>query len=156
MNRHITRRLPVALAAAGAVLVTAAVAFAATPTSITLSLLAGTDQGQLTACKQPNHYQAYKVNTKLSMEGYVTPAPAFPDQQWKVKIKIKQCKRGKFVTVAQVHVLGNGVVVNGVKEGHFKYTRALKLRGFFFARAYYYTSATTSIESTDEHFHVTK
>jgi hypothetical protein len=153
-HRHI-RRLPAAIAATGVLLVTAAVAIGATPTAISLALQGGTTQN-VTGCKQLNHYQAYKVNTKMTMEGYVTPAPAFPDQAWKVKIKIKMCKAGKFVTVAQPHVLGNGVLVNGVKEGHFKYTRALKVKGFFFARAYYYTTPTTSIVSTDEHFHVTK
>ena len=154
MNRHLIRRLPAALIACG-VLVGAAVASGATPTSITLNLHGGVSQ-QRTACRQPNHYAAYKLGKVISMEGYVTPAPAFPDRAWKVKVKIKQCRLGRFVTIAQKHVLGNGVVVNAVKEGHYRATYKPRTTGWFFARAYYYTSTTTSIQSTDEHFHVTR
>ena len=89
------------------------------------------------------------------MEGWVVPAPALPDGGWRVKIKFKQCKLGRFVTVAQVHVNGRRVVVNGVKEGHFRYTRPLRVRGYFFARAYYY-GYTPSLVSADEYFHVTR
>ena len=155
MNRQLTRRLPVALAAIGVLLFMATAATGATPTSITLSLLGGVDQGNKTACHELNHYHAYKINTRMFAEGYVTPAPPFPDQGWKVKIKIEKCILGHFKVIAQPHVLGNGVLVNGVKEGHFRFSRVNKTTGFYFLRAYYYTSTTTSIQSTDEHFHVT-
>ena len=83
------------------------------------------------------------------------PAPALPDGAWRVKIKFKQCKLGRFVTVAEVHVKGRSVVVHGVKEGQFLYTRPLRVRGFFFARAYYY-GYTPSLISADKYFQVTR
>ena len=89
------------------------------------------------------------------MEGWVVPAPALPDGAWRVKIKFKQCKLGRFVTVAEVHVKGRRVVVHGVKEGQFRYTRPLRVRGFFFARAYYY-GYSPSLISADKYFHVTR
>ena len=156
MNRQIIRRLPLALAAIGVVLFMATAAIGATPTSITLSLIGGVNQGMKTACHETNHYQAYKIYKRMYSEGYVTPAPAFPDQTWKVKIKIEKCVLGRFVVIAQPHVLGNGVLVNGVKEGHFRFSRVNKALGFYFLRAYYYTTPTHSIQSTDEHFHVTR
>ena len=156
MNRPLTRRLPAVLAAIGVLLFMATAAVGATPTSITLSLLAGTDQGMKTACTETNHYQAFKINKRMFSEGYVTPSPSFPDQAWKVKIKIEKCVRGRFVVIGQPHVLGNGVLVGSVKEGHFRFSRVNKATGFYFIRAYYYTTPTTSIQSTDEHFRVTR
>lgn len=154
MNRQLIRRLPAALLACGVLFFTAAAASGASGNSITLNLQGGTSQ-QKTACHQLNHYTAYKVNTRMYTDGYVDPAPALPDGTWTVKIKIKQCKLGKFVTIAQAHVKGNGVVVNGVKLGHFRFSRVNKTTGFYFARAYYYGYTPTLI-STDEHFHVTR
>jgi hypothetical protein len=89
------------------------------------------------------------------MEGYVTPAPALPDGAWRVKVKIKQCKSGRFVTIWQRHARGNGVVVNGVKEGHFRISYRMRHTGYFFARAYYY-GYQPRIVSPDQHFHVTR
>ena len=156
VNRHLTRRLPIALLATGVLLITAAAAIGAAGKSVRLTLLGGRIQ-RVAACHatHPHRYQAHRVNTKLSMEGWVVPAPALPDGAWRVKIKFKQCKLGRFVTVAEVHVNGGRVVVNGVKEGHFRYTRPLRVRGFFFARAYYY-GYTTALISADEYFHVTR
>ena len=156
MNRTLIRRLPIALAGLAVLLFVATAAVGATPKTITLSLLAGVNQGMKTACHETNHYQAYKINTRMRSEGYVIPAPPFPDQAWKVKIKIEKCVLGHFVVIAQPHVLGNGVLVNGVKEGHFRFSRVNRALGFYFLRAYYYTTPTTSIQSTDEHFHVTR
>lgn len=156
MNRHLTRRLPIVLLVSGVLLITAAAAIGGAGKSVTLKLLGGRIQ-KTTACHQthPRRYRLYRVNTKLSMEGWVVPAPTLPDGAWRVKIKFKQCKLGRFVTVAQVHVNGSRVVVNGVKEGHFRYTRPLPVRGFFFARAYYYGYTPTLI-SADKYFHVTR
>jgi len=160
MNRHLASRLPVALLVSGVLLMSAAACGSApksvTPKSVTLKLLGGRIQ-TTTACQQtgPHRYQVYRVNTKLSMEGWVVPAPTLPDGAWRLKIKFKQCKLGHFVTVAQVHVKGSGVVVNGVKEGHFRYTGPLRVEGFFFARAYYY-GYTPSLISADAYFNVTR
>jgi len=143
--------MPAALVAIGILLVTAATALAAGET-ITLNLQAGVSQ-TAKACKQTNHYTAYKLGTKILMDGYVTPAPALPDQTWKVKIKVKKCVHGKFKTIKQVHVLGNGVLVNNVKEGHWRWAFKPKMKGFYFARAYYY-GYTPYIQTTEENFHV--
>lgn len=149
-------RVGAALLASVALLVTATGAIGSSGKSITLKLLGGRAQ-VLTACHatHAHRYQAYHVNTKLSMVGYVTPAPALPDGSWRVKIKFKKCKLGQFVTVAEVHVPGHRVVVNGVAKGRFSYTRSLLARGFFFARAYYYGYTPTLI-SADRRFHVTR
>lgn len=160
MNRHLASRLPVALLVSGVLLITAAACGSApksvTPKSVTLKLLGGRIQ-KTTACQQthPHRYREYRVNTKLSMEGWVVPAPALPDGAWRVKIKVKQCKLGQFVPVAEVHVDGRRVVGNGVKRGHFSYTRLLRTRGVFFARAYYY-GYTPALISADKYFHVTR
>ena len=153
MNRHLIRRLPIALAGFAVLLFMATTAVGAIPTSITLTLQGGVDQTR-TPCHETNHYAAYKLGTRIYMDGYVTPAPAFADQAWKVKIKVEKCILGVFKVIKEIHVLGNGVLVNGVKMGHYRWNWRPLYPGFYFARAYYYTTTTTSIQSTDEHFHV--
>jgi hypothetical protein len=153
MNRHLTRRLLLALLAGGALLVTAATAIGA-GNSITLNLKGGRSQ-QKTACGALHHYAAYHKGARLHMDGYVTPAPALPDNTWRVKIKIKQCKNGSFVPIWEKHVFGNGVMLNGVKVGHFRLTYRMRHKGYFFARAYYY-GYQPSVESQEEHFRVTR
>lgn len=152
MNRHTTRLLS-ALLAGGVLLATAATAIGAGNT-ITLNLKGGRSQNK-TACSALHHYAAYRKGGTLRMDGYVTPAPALPDKTWRVKIKIKQCKNGRFVTVWQRHAAGNSVLVNGVKEGHYRITYRMRTKGYFFARAYYYGYQPTVI-SQDQHFHVTR
>lgn len=152
MNRHATRLLS-ALLAGGVLLATAATAIGAGNT-ITLNLKGGRSQNK-TACSALHHYAAYRKGGTLRMDGYVTPAPALPDKTWRVKIKIKQCKNGRFVTVWQRHAAGNSVLVNGVKEGHYRISYRMRTKGYFFARAYYYGYQPTVI-SQDQHFHVTR
>src|SRR5262249_8167582 len=144
MHRHLVRRLPASLVAGGVLLFAATAATGASGTSITLNLHGGVNQ-QRTACRALHHYSAYHFGRVISMEGYVSPAPALPDGAWTVKIKIKQCKLGRFVTIAQKHVRGNGVLVNSVKEGHFRATYKPRVKGFFFARAYYYGYTPTLV-----------
>ena len=154
MNRHPTSRpLFTALLAGGVLLATAATAVGA-GTTITLNLKGGRSQ-QKTACSAAHHYAAYHKGGRLRMDGYVTPAPALPDGTWRVKIKIKQCKSGRFVTIWQRHAVGNSVLVNGAKEGHFRLTYRMGRTGYFFARAYYYGTQPRII-SQDQHFHVTR
>lgn len=153
MHRHPTPRLPAALLAAGVLLVTAATATGA-GNSITLNLKGGRSQ-QKTACGALHHYATYHKGSTLRMDGYVSPAPALPDNTWRVKIKIKQCKNGHFVMIWQRHASGNGVLVNGVKEGHFRINYRMRKKGYFFARAYYY-GYQPRIISQDQHFHVTR
>lgn len=153
MNHHLTRRLLAPLLAGGVLLVTAATAIGA-GNSITLNLTGGRSQ-QKTACSALHHYQAYHRGSRLRMDGYVSPAPALPDGTWRVKIKIKQCRSGRFVTIWQRHAPGNGVLVNGVKEGHFRISYRMRKKGYFFARAYYY-GYQPRIVSQDQHFRVTR
>jgi hypothetical protein len=153
MHRHPTPRLLAALLAGGVLLVTAATAIGA-GNSITLNLKGGRSQ-QKTACGALHHYAAYRKGSRLRMDGFVSPAPALPDGTWRVKIKIKQCKSGRFVTISQTHVKGNGVLLNGAKVGHFRMTYRLRRKGYFFARAYYY-GYQPRIISQDQHFHVTR
>lgn len=151
MNRHLTRRLTAALLAGGVLLATTATATGAGD-SITLNLKGGRSQ-QKTACSALHHYAAYHKGRTLRMDGYVSPAPALPDGTWRVKIKIKQCKSGRFVTIWQHHASGNSVLVNGVKEGHFRIGYRMRKKGYFFARAYYY-GTQPRIVSQDQHFRV--
>jgi hypothetical protein len=153
MHPHLTRRMPAALLAAGVLLLTASTATGA-GTSITLNLKGGRSQ-EKTACSARHHYAAYHKGSRLRMDGYVSPAPTLPDGTWRVKIKIKQCKSGRFVTIWQAHTPGNGVLVNGAKVGHFRMTYRLRHKGYFFARAYYY-GYQPRIISQDQHFHVTR
>lgn len=153
MHRHPTPRPLAALLAAGVLFVTAATAIGA-GNSITLNLKGGRSQ-QKTACGALHHYATYHKGSTLRMDGYVTPAPSLPDGTWRVKIKVKQCKSGRFVTISQTHVKGNGVLLNGAKVGHFRMTYRLRHKGYFFARAYYY-GYQPRIISQDQHFHVTR
>ena len=153
MNRHVNPRLLAALLGVGALLVTAATATGA-GNSITLNLTGGRSQ-QKTACSALHHYAAYHRGRRLRMSGYVSPAPNLPDGTWRVKIKVKQCKGGRFVPIWETHVFGKGVVVNGVKVGQFRLTYRMRRKGYFFARAYYY-GYSPSIESQEEHFRVTR
>jgi hypothetical protein len=153
MDSHLTRRLLATILASGALLVSVATATGA-GNSITLNLKDGRSQAK-TACSAKHHYAAYHKGGRLRMDGYVSPAPALPDGTWRVKIKIKQCKSGHFVTIWQAHTPGNGVLLNGVKVGHFRMTYRLRHKGYFFARAYYY-GYQPSIRSQEEHFRVTR
>ncbi len=96
MNRHTSRRSLLGLVAAGALLLLAASAIAA-GNSITLNLKGGYRNQERTACSERHHYTLYHRGGTLKMDGYVSPAPALPDGTWRVKIK--QCKGGRFVTI---------------------------------------------------------
>lgn len=153
MERHLTRPLLAALLAGGVLLATTATATGA-GNSITLNLKGGRSQAR-TACAARHHYATFRKGGKLRMDGFVSPAPSLPDGAWRVKIKIKQCRSGRFVTIWQAHTRGNGVLLNGVKAGHFRLTYRLRHKGYFFARAYYY-GYQPSIKSQEEHFRVTR
>jgi hypothetical protein len=154
MNRHHPRRPLAGVLAGGAVLLLATTALAA-GNSITLNLKGGYGNQQRTACSARHHYTLYHRGGTLKMDGYVTPAPALPDGTWRVKVKIKQCKAGRFVTIWQRHARGNGVLLNGVKVGHFRISYRMRSTGYFFARAYYY-GYQPRIKSDAQHFRVTR
>ncbi len=154
MNRHHLRRPLAGLVAGGTLLLLTATAIAA-GNSITLNLKGGYRNQERTACSARHHYTLYHRGGTLKMDGYISPAPALPDGTWRVKIKIKQCKRGHFVAIWQRHARGSGVLLNGVKVGHFRISYRMRKRGYFFARAYYY-GYHPRIRSEDQHFRVTR
>jgi len=154
MNSHIPRRPLVGLLVGGAILLLAATAVAAGNT-VTLNLKGGYRNQQRTACSARHHFVLYHHGGTLKMDGYVSPAPALPDGTWRVKIKVKQCKNGRFVAIWERHAPGNGVLVNGVKVGHFRIGYRMRHTGYFFARAYYY-GYKPRIRSGEEHFRVTR
>jgi hypothetical protein len=153
MHRHFPRHL-ISTLVAGAALLLAATAFGA-GSSVTLNLKRGYRNQERAACAERHHYTLYHRSGRLEMDGYVSPAPALPDGTWRVKVKIKQCRGGRFVAVWQRHARGNGVLLNGVKVGHFRITYRMRHKGFFFARAYYY-GYKPRIRSDEEHFRVTR
>ena len=153
MNRHLARR-PLAGLLAGLALLPLAATAVASSNSITLNLKGGYRNQQRTACSARHHYTLYHGGGTLKMDGYVSPAPALSDGTWRVKIKIKQCKGGRFVAIWQRHARGNGVLLNGVKIGHFRISYRMRRKGYFFARAYYY-GYQPRIRSQDQHFRVT-
>jgi hypothetical protein len=154
MHAHHNRRRLACIFTGGALLLLAATAFAAGK-SITLDLKGGYRNQTRVACTQRNHYTVYHRGGTLKMEGYISPAPALPDGAWRVKIKVKRCKGGRFVEIWHGYARGNGARLNGVKVGHFHMTYRMGSTGYFFARAYYYR-AHPRIRSRAEHFHVTR
>jgi hypothetical protein len=154
MKFHVRRRLLAGLFA-GAIIVSLAATASAAGRTITLNLKGGYRNQERTACSARHHYTLYHRGGTLKMDGFVSPAPALPDGTWRVKVKIKQCKAGRFVTVWQRHAPGNGVVVNGTKVGHFRISFRMRSQGYFFARAYYY-GYTPRLISADQHFRVTR
>jgi len=154
MHPEFPRRRLIGLFVGSALLLLAATAIAAAK-SITLNLKGGYKNQTRVACAQRNHYTVYHRGGTLKMDGYVSPAPALPDGAWRVKIKVKRCKAGRFVEIWHGYARGNGVTLNGVKVGHFRKTYRMRSTGYFFARAYYYRTHPR-IRSRAEHFHVTR
>ncbi len=154
MHPELPRRRLVGLFVGSALLLLAATAIAAGK-SITLNLKGGYENQTRVACAQRNHYTVYHRGGTLKMDGYVSPAPTLPDGAWRVKIKVKRCKAGRFVEIWHGYARGNGVTLNGVKVGHFRKTYRMRSTGYFFARAYYYRTHPR-IRSRAEHFHVTR
>ena len=107
MHPHLSRRRLACLLAGGALLLLAPSALAAVK-SITLDLKGGYKNQSRVACTQRNHYTVYHRGGTLRMEGYISPAPALLDGTWRVKIKVKRCKGGRFVEIWDGHARGNG------------------------------------------------
>jgi hypothetical protein len=153
MNRQLFRRLPAALLAGGVLLFTATAIGATTAPSITFLLHGGTNQN-FAACHDPlHHYQAYKIGTRIQMDGYITPEPT---GTWHAKIKIKKCKLGRFVTIWARDEVGHGTVVNGVTEGHFQGVYKPLTTGLYRAKAEYTPPGATrpTLVTDYQHFHI--
>ena len=75
------------------------------------------------------------------MNGAVSPAPS---GAFRVKLKVKQCIRGRFRAVW----VGSAQVK---PDGTFQGTVPPRRAGYFFARAYYY-AGTTAFKSDKQYF----
>lgn len=135
MPIHRQLRLPLAIATTLALLAGAAAA-AAVSFSLQLDLAGGYANRELTACSIKHHYTFFHPRRAITIKGRVTPTPS---GTWQVKVKVKQCLRGRFRTVWFRHIVGQA-------DGTFKTSYPAPRNGYFFARAYYYatTPATTS------------
>lgn len=126
-------RLPLAVATMLALLAGAA---AAASLSLQLNLIGGYANRELTACSLKHHYTFFHPRAPIAIKGSVAPTPR---GTWQVKVKVKQCLRGRFRTVWFRHTSGHA-------DGTFKLSYPAPRRGYFFARAYDYgvTPAKTS------------
>jgi hypothetical protein len=118
-----TRRLaiPLALLALGG----GGASYAAAQTAVTLNLKGGTGNRVQRACRIRHHYTLYHRGTAVAFSGTVPGASG----TFTVKVKVKQCSGGRFVTRYAMKVTG--------RNGAFRGTLRPVGRGAFFARAYF-------------------
>ena len=138
------RPLRLALVAATVLALLAGAAVAATTAfSLQLNLAGGYANRELTACSLRHHYVFFHQRAAIAIKGSVAPTPS---GTWEVKLKVKQCLRGRFRTVWFRHASGH---VDGTFETSYPAPRG----GYFFARAYYY-GATPAATSDKQYFRV--
>lgn len=136
-------------ASAASLAVAAGAASAAAPVAhtsahrVALNLQAGYANHTLVACGIRHHYTDYRPRRRVSFNGSVSPSPPKP---WRVKLKVKKCVRGRFVTVLQTHASGNS-------RGGFSGSFRAPGRGMYFARAYFYGDRPAS-RSDKQYFRV--
>jgi len=118
-------------------------AAAAASFSLQLKLVGGYANRELTACSLRHHYTFFHPRAPIAIRGSVTPTPR---GTWQVKVKVKQCLRGRFRTVWFRHAPGHA-------DGTFKTSYPAPRRGYFFARAYYY-GVTPAATSDKQYFRV--
>lgn len=111
--------------------------------AVTLNLQGGYANRIKSACSSSNHYVYYHPRRRISFKGTVSPAPSGTRE---VKVKIKRCVRGRFVRVKELHLRLNS---RGAYQGSF----AIRTRGLYFARTYFYGSRPAS-KSQKEHFRI--
>ena len=140
MRTH--RQLGLSVAAATVLAVLAAAAAAAS-FSLQLNLEGGYANRELTACSLRHHYTFFHPRAPIAIRGTVTPKPS---GTWQVKVKVKQCLRGRFRTIWFRHAAGHA-------DGTFKLSYPAPRRGYFFARAYYY-GVTPAATSDKQYFRV--
>jgi hypothetical protein len=139
MSRPITKPSTVVLAAA--IALAAALTAGAAAITVTLNLQGGYANRTLKACALTHHYTLFHRGRAISVNGAVSPAPS---GTFRVKLKVKQCVRGRFRAVW----VGNAQVQPG---GTFQGTVPPRRVGYFFARAYYYVG-TTAFRSDKQYF----
>lgn len=120
------------------------VLFAATPSQagggVTLNLKAGTGNRTLRACGIRHHYTLYRRGPRIAYDGTVAGAPS----TFQVKVKVKKCIRGRFVTRFEQHIPG--------RAGRYRGSFRSGTRGYYFARTYY--RAGSVMKSDKQYFRV--
>lgn len=111
--------------------------------SLQLNLQGGYANRQLTACSLRHHFTFFHPRVPMTIKGTIAPAPS---GAWEVKVKVKQCLRGRYRTVWAHHAAGQA-------GGSYKVSYPAARRGYFFARAYYY-GATPAVTSNKQYFRV--
>jgi hypothetical protein len=125
---------------AGLAAVLLAVAPAQAGGGVTLNLKGGTGNSSLRACGIRHHYTLFRRGQRIGLDGTVAGAAG----AFTVKVKIKKCVRGQFVTRLQQHV--------GGRAGRYRGSFASGARGYYFARTYY--RAGTVVKSAKQYFKV--
>jgi hypothetical protein len=107
--------------------------------AVTLNLKGGVGNRIQRACRIRHHYTLYRRGTRIAFAGTVAGASG----AFTVKVKVKQCAGGRFVTRYALRIAGRNGSYGGV-------LRAAG-RGFFFARAYY-GAGGTKLTSDKQYF----
>jgi hypothetical protein len=111
--------------AIGALALALGVGGASAFTPVTVDLKGGHGTRSSVICGARPHYTLYHLGDPVRFAGTVPGAAG----AFKVRIKIKQCVHGQFVTRIETHVRGR----NGRFTGSFR----AGARGFYAVRAYY-------------------
>ena len=138
MSRATAQRSILVLAAA--IALAAAMTAGAASITVSLNLQGGYANRTLKACALTHHYTLFHRGRAISVNGAVSPAPS---GTFRLKLKIKQCLRGRFRTVwvGSAHVRSDGT---------FRGTLPPRRVGYFFARAYY--EGATTVKSDKQYF----
>ncbi len=138
MNRATAQRSTLVLAAT--IALAAAITAGAATITVNLNLQGGYANRTLKACALNHHYTLFHHGRAISVNGAVSPTPS---GAFRLKLKIKQCLRGRFRTVwiGSAHVK---------PDGTFRGTLPPRRIGYFFARAYY--EGTTTVKSDKQYF----
>jgi hypothetical protein len=92
---------------------------------VTLALHAGNGTRSSVICGVRHQYTRYHRGDRVSFDGAIPGVVG----AFKVRIKIKQCTHGSYVTRMQTHVRG--------LDGHFAGSFRAATSGFYSVRAYY-------------------
>ena len=138
MSRAIAQRSTLMLVTACAL--AAAVTAGAAAITVNLNLQGGYANRTLRACALTHHYTLFHRGHAIGVNGAVSPAPS---GVFRVKLKVKQCVRGRFRTVwiGSAHVRSDGTFQGTLPPRH---------AGYFFARAYY--ERATPVKSDKQYF----
>lgn len=138
MSRAIAQLSTLVLATA--ITLAAAVTAGAAAITVSLNLQGGYANRTLKACALTHHYTFFHHGRAIGVNGAISPAPSVT---FRLKLKVKQCIRGRFRTVW----VGSAKVRS---DGTFQGTLPPRRTGYFFARAYY--KGATTVKSDKQYF----